>query len=107
MQTLRACAWEVVGCGGGTSLVARPPPAYVGKVVEGLAVAVEDGNNMRELLVRTTGLCINGGSWTGIPGYCRFSFALPDDLFDQALLSLRRFHHLLLPPVTTTHSTTT
>ncbi|CAA7400408.1 unnamed protein product [Spirodela intermedia] len=110
-ETLRACGWEVVGCGGGTSLVARLPPAYVGKVmVEGSAVTVaveEDGNNMREVLVRATGLCINSGSWTGIPGYCRFSFALPDDLFDQALHSIRRFHQLLLTSAIASHSTTT
>lgn len=44
-----------------------------------------DDSNIREVMVEATGLCINSSSWTGIPGYCRFTIALEESEFQQAL----------------------
>lgn len=35
-----------------------------------------NGCNIREAILRSTGLCISSSKWTRIPDYCRFSFAL-------------------------------
>ena len=50
---------------------------------------------IREAIAKTTGLCINSGSWTGIPGYCRFTFALEDSEFEQALALLVKFKSIV------------
>lgn len=50
-----------------------------------------DASNFREAILRATGLCINSDLWTGIPGYCRFTFALEDSEFEQALDCIVRF----------------
>lgn len=44
-----------------------------------------DDSNIRDVIHKATGLCINSGSWTGIPGYCRFTIALEEGKFEQAL----------------------
>lgn len=54
-----------------------------------------DDSNIREAMLKTTGLCINSGSWTGIPGYCRFTIALEDKKFEQALQCITRFHKMV------------
>ncbi|PWA40475.1 Aminotransferase, class I/classII [Artemisia annua] len=44
---------------------------------------------------RATGLCINGASWTGIPGYCRFTLALKDADFDRVLECIVKIKELV------------
>lgn len=107
VQTLESCGWEVLESHAGVSMVAKPS-AYLNKVVE-LKQASKDGgstetttafetkindSNIREAILRATGLCINSASWTGIPGYCRFTFALQDSEFGQALDSIVKFKDL-------------
>ncbi|KAG9158300.1 hypothetical protein Leryth_000436 [Lithospermum erythrorhizon] len=50
-----------------------------------------DSTNIREAMLRSTGLCINSASWTGIPDYCRFTMALENNDFDRALDCIRKF----------------
>ncbi|XP_072950452.1 methionine S-methyltransferase [Typha angustifolia] len=96
MKTLKSCGWDVVGCCGGISLVAKPT-AYLGKMlkVEGFEAKLED-TNFREAVLRATGLCINSGSWTGIPNYCRLTFALESAEFEKALECITQFKKLVL-----------
>lgn len=101
-KTLLDCGWDVIDCAGGVSMVARPT-AYEGKTIhlrQPLSNATHevklDERNIREAIMRTTGLCINSSSWTGIPGYCRFAMALDEDQFQQALQLLLKFKNFVL-----------
>lgn len=98
-QTLESCGWEVIEACGGVSVLAKPS-AYLSKSIK----LEKDGStweaklndtNIREAMLRATGLCINGPSWTGIPGYCRFTLALEDGDFDRALDCIVRFKQIV------------
>lgn len=96
IQTLESCGWEAaIGCGG-ISMLAKPT-AYMGKAFKAAGFDGElDASNIREAILRATGLCINSSSWTGIPGYCRFSFALERGEFERAMGCIARFKELVL-----------
>lgn len=108
LQTLESCGWEVLESHAGVSMVAKPS-AYLNKVIK-LKYPSKDGgsaetttayeikindSNIREAILRATGLGINSASWTGIPGYCRFTFALEDSEFGQALDCIIKFKDLI------------
>lgn len=100
-ETLEECGWEVLEAYAGVSMVAKPS-AYLGKMIkikdkESYTTweAKLDDSNIREAMVRCTGLCINSTSWTGIPGYCRFTFALEDGEFERALGCILKFKEVL------------
>lgn len=93
------CGWEVVEARAGVSVIAKPL-FYIGKKVEvneegSLWNACLNDTNIREAMVRATGLCINGPSWTGIPGYFRFTLALHDTDFERALDCIIKFKELV------------
>ncbi|GAV63317.1 Aminotran_1_2 domain-containing protein/Methyltransf_18 domain-containing protein [Cephalotus follicularis] len=108
-QTLKKCGWEVIESRAGISMVAKPS-TYLNKVVKlersptdggsaensatNYEVKLED-STIRDAIVRTTGLCINSGSWTGIPGYCRFTIALEDTEFERALECIVKFKNII------------
>lgn len=96
MKTLQSCGWDVPGSRGGISMLAKPT-AYIGKSfnADGFEGKL-DGCNIREAILRSTGLCINSSSWTGIPDYCRFSFALEGGEFERAMDCITRFKELVL-----------
>ncbi|KQK08124.1 methionine S-methyltransferase isoform X2 [Brachypodium distachyon] len=96
MKTLESCGWGAVGCHGGISMLAKPT-AYIGKSlkVDGFEGKL-DGCNIREAILRSNGLCISSSSWTGIPDYCRFSFALESGEFDRAMDCITQFRDLVL-----------
>lgn len=94
-QTLQNCGWEVLEAHAGLSMVAKPS-AYLGKSIkisENSATweGMLDDSNIREAVLKSTGLCINSASWTGIPGYCRFTIALEDGEFERALNCIVQF----------------
>ncbi|KAE8797653.1 methionine S-methyltransferase [Hordeum vulgare] len=95
-KTLESCGWDVVGGHGGISMLAKPT-AYIGRSfkIDGFEGEL-DGCNIREAILRSTGLCISSSKWTGIPDYCRFSFALESSEFDRAMDSILRFRGLVL-----------
>ncbi|XP_038709067.1 methionine S-methyltransferase [Tripterygium wilfordii] len=108
-QTLEDCGWEVIESRGGVSMVAKPS-SYLNKVVKLKNLPAVGGNtangaatdeiklddsNIRETIVKTTNLCINSGSWTGISGYCRFTFALEESKFEQALNCIVKFKNII------------
>ncbi|GAY62710.1 hypothetical protein CUMW_219970 [Citrus unshiu] len=105
-QALENCGWEVVQSCSGVSMVAKPS-AYLNKTVKisrhsagsGEKTATEqiklDDSNIREAIVKATGLCINSGSWTGIPGYCRFTIALEESEFERALDCIAKFKSIV------------
>lgn len=99
---LEKSGWEVIEPSAGISMVAKPK-AYLNKTVkvkagegegEGEEVELTD-SNMRDVFLSHTGVCLNSGSWTGIPGYCRFTFALEDSEFDKAIESIAQFKSVL------------
>lgn len=80
-------------------MVAKPT-AYIGKAIKikkdaNVWEAKIDDSNIREAMLRATGLCINGASWTGIPGYCRFTIALEENDFGHALDCILWFDKLI------------
>ena len=95
-QTLESCGWDVaIGCGG-ISMLAKPT-AYIGKPFKADGFEGKlDASNIREAILKATGLCINSSSWTGIPDYCRFSFALESGEFERAMGCIARFKELVL-----------
>ena len=105
-QAVENCGWEVVQSCSGVSMVAKPS-AYLNKTVKisrhssgsGEKTATEqiklDDSNIREAIVKATGLCINSGLWTGIPGYCRFTFALEESEFERALDCIAKFKSIV------------
>ncbi|CAH9112051.1 unnamed protein product [Cuscuta epithymum] len=97
-ETLENCGWDVLEAHSGVSLVAKPT-AYLGKTIKvnkdsNSWEAKIDDSNIRESMFRSTGLCINSSSWTGLPGFCRFAFALEDCEFDRALACIVKFKEL-------------
>ncbi|XP_047982422.1 methionine S-methyltransferase-like [Salvia hispanica] len=98
-QTLENSGWEVLDAEAGVSMVAKPS-AYLGKTIKlndasGSREIKLDDTNIRDALLSSTGLCINSASWTGIPGYCRFTIALQDQDFNRALDCITRFKSLV------------
>ncbi|XP_039173249.1 methionine S-methyltransferase-like [Eucalyptus grandis] len=103
-ETLEENRWDVLEPCAGLSMVAKPS-VYLDKTLsikptpkdgvcaeEGSTYDIKiDNSNIREALLRSTGLCINSSSWTGIPGYCRFTIALDENEFDQALGCIVKF----------------
>lgn len=91
---------------GGVSIVAKPS-AYLNRVVKikhspkddmENATTCEvrlDDSNIREAILKSTGLCINSGLWTGIPGYCRFTIALGESDFERALDCIIKFKDII------------
>ncbi|PKA56635.1 Methionine S-methyltransferase [Apostasia shenzhenica] len=95
-EMLSKCGWDVISSRGGVSMVAKPS-AYLGKTVKISGFESKlDGSNIREAVLRTTGLCINSSSWTGIPDYCRFSFGLEATEFERSLECISHFANLVL-----------
>ncbi|KAI3915540.1 hypothetical protein MKW92_044587, partial [Papaver armeniacum] len=105
-ETLQKCGWEVLGSCAGVPMVAKPS-ASLGKklkltngTLEGNGPAkgyevILDDSNIREAILKATGLCINSGLWTGIPSYCRFTFGMENTEFDKALECIVRFNELI------------
>ncbi|XP_037442006.1 methionine S-methyltransferase-like [Triticum dicoccoides] len=95
-KTLESCGWDVVGGDGGISMLAKPT-AYISRSfkIDGFEGKL-DGCNIREAVLRSTGLCISSSKWTGIPDYCRFSFALETSEFERAMDCIIRFRELVL-----------
>lgn len=92
----------------GVSVVAKPS-AYLNKTIK-LNISPKgeggqgnvtkeitlDDSNIRNAILNATGLCINSGCWTGIPGYCRFNIALEENDFRKALDCIRKFREVAL-----------
>lgn len=107
-ETLEKCGWDVLESCAGISMVAKPS-AYLNKTLKlknapkvgggtenGTTYEVKlDDINIREAIFKATGLCINSSSWTGIPGYCRFTFALEDTKFERALDCIVKFKDIV------------
>ncbi|CAM8941473.1 unnamed protein product [Rhodiola kirilowii] len=102
-KTLESCGWDVVESYAGVSMVAKPS-AYLNKTIRTEDTTSKDGSsktmkiddsNIREGILNTTGLCINRGSWTGIAGYCRFSIALEEGEFEEALKRIQKFSSMI------------
>lgn len=94
-SVLEDCGWEPLLSRAGLFLVARPT-FYEDKTLEvdvdGTTRTLRlDGDQLVEALFRTTGVLINGPTWTGVARYFRFVVAVPDDVFEAALQGLRRF----------------
>lgn len=105
-ETLEKCGWDVLEPQGGISMVAKPT-AYLNKVIKIRDSPKEDGKAtstyevklddsvFREAMVKSSGLCINSGLWTGIPGYCRFTLALEESDFERALDCINKFQDVI------------
>ncbi|KAL1558802.1 mitochondrial metal transporter, variant 2 [Salvia divinorum] len=98
-QRLEACGWEVLEAQAGVSIIAKPL-TLLGKTIkikkgESTYEFKLDDSNLREAMLRATGLCINSASWTGIPGYCCFMMALDDSDFERSLECISNFKSLV------------
>ncbi|CAF4206170.1 unnamed protein product [Rotaria sordida] len=98
-KTLTECGWKILPSQGGLFMVASPAN-YFNKVIEvssssGKFSYTVNGSNIHKALFYTTGLLINNDIWTGIKGYCRFVLSVSADVFEKALLAVRKFHALV------------
>ncbi|OIV96253.1 hypothetical protein TanjilG_14930 [Lupinus angustifolius] len=99
-EALEKNGWDVVESCAGVSIVAKPS-AYLNKAVkvnmgnDTIEITLDD-SNIRNAILKATGLCINSGSWTGIPGYCRFNIALEENDFKKALDCIAKFKEVVL-----------
>ncbi|KAG4939927.1 hypothetical protein JHK87_043798 [Glycine soja] len=107
-EVLQKSGWDVLESCAGVSVVAKPS-AYLNKTIK-LKISLEgeashgsatkeiklDDSNIRTVILKATGLCINSGSWTGIPGYCRFNIALEENDFKKALDCILKFKEVAL-----------
>ncbi|CAA0833572.1 Methionine S-methyltransferase [Striga hermonthica] len=98
-QTLETSGWEVLEAQAGISILAKPS-AYLGKTIKIKKGTTTqeiklDDKNIREAMLRSTGLCINSASWTEIPGYCRLTIALEEGDFRRALDCISKFRILV------------
>ncbi|XP_022942401.1 methionine S-methyltransferase-like isoform X2 [Cucurbita moschata] len=96
-ETLGSCGWDVLEPHAGFSTVAKPT-LYSNKTTR-LKNAIDyevklDDSNIRGAILKATGLCINSSSWTGIPGYCRFTIALEESEFQKALDCIAEFKRI-------------
>ena len=98
-RELEACGWEVLPPAGGLFLVARPS-AYLGRSLEvetgaggesGRRTLTLDGQTIADALFWSERLMINGSTWTGIPNWCRFVFAVEENELEEGLRRLRSF----------------
>ncbi|XP_023536772.1 methionine S-methyltransferase-like isoform X1 [Cucurbita pepo subsp. pepo] len=97
-ETLESCGWDVLEPHAGFSMVAKPT-LYLNKTTR-LKNAIDyevklDDSNIRGAILKATGLCINSSSWTGIPGYCRFTIALEESEFQKALDCIAEFKRIV------------
>lgn len=97
LQLLKECGWDVVEPQGGISMVASPS-AYEGKAVKGDTYGIKSLNsdNIRDAILKVTGLSISSSSWTGIPNYCRFMLALSEGDFAASCKALQKFKEHVL-----------
>ena len=74
------------------------PAAYEGKSVKGGSYGTKalGSDNIRDAILKVTGLSISSSSWTGIPSYCCFVIALSDDDFAASCEVLKKFKELVL-----------
>ncbi|KAL2342285.1 hypothetical protein Fmac_010225 [Flemingia macrophylla] len=107
-EVLEKSGWDVLESCAGVSVVAKPS-AYLNKTIK-LKISPEsegshgsankeiklDDSNIRNAILKATGLCIKSGSWTGIPGYCRFNISLEENDFKKALDCIIKFKEVAL-----------
>ena len=74
------------------------PWAYEGKCVKGGSYGNKalGSDNIRDAILKVTGLSISSSSWTGIPNYCRFMIALSEEDFSASCKALQKFKDLVL-----------
>ncbi|KAF6140359.1 hypothetical protein GIB67_006212 [Kingdonia uniflora] len=89
-EILLKCEWDVVECCDGVSMVAKPS-VHLGTTSNLKLHLKLNDSNIRETILKSIGLCINSGSWTGIPGYYRLTFALEDGVFEKVGLHETRW----------------
>ncbi|CAL0301017.1 unnamed protein product [Lupinus luteus] len=99
-EVLEKNGWDVLESHAGVSIMAKPS-AYLNKAVKvnmgnGTTEITLDDSNIRNVILKVTGLCINSGSWTGIPGYCRFNIALEENDFKKALDCIAKLKEVAL-----------
>jgi methionine S-methyltransferase len=99
-RELAARGWTPLRPRGGLFLVARPS-AYLGKRFrwprsDGATEVVLDADTIVRALFESTGLLINGATWTGLPGFCRFVHSVAEADFERALRCLAKFQSLAL-----------
>lgn len=96
-KLLKECGWDIVEPLGGISMVASPS-AYEGKCVKGGSYGNKalSSDNIRDAILKVTGLSISSSSWTGIPNYGRFMLALSEEDFSASCKALQKFKELVL-----------
>lgn len=90
---LHRTGWEVLTPQAGLFLVAKPQKMLNRSAKHPLTgfPTVLTGDSIPELLFHTTGVAINGSSWTGLPDYCRFVLSTSDHTFKTAMQRLEAF----------------
>ncbi|MEY2988559.1 MAG: hypothetical protein RJB13_2080 [Pseudomonadota bacterium] len=89
---LVSLGWEVVEPEGGLFVCALPRK-YIGTGIKSMdsETLTSAADAVAESLFTTTGLLINGSTWTGLPGYLRFVVSVSENEFASAVKKLQEF----------------
>lgn len=104
-EVLSKNGWEPIIPSGGLCLLARPVN-FEGKTItyslfkadrsdgqEVVSKTVElNSESIAEALFHVVGVTVNSSGWTGVPGFCRFVFAIDEQEFDVGLKRLQEFY---------------
>ncbi len=95
VEKLRDRGWSPLPPEGGLFVMAHPSQ-LLGQTRSGLGPGgdetwVLNEDNIATALFYRTGLLVNGGRWTGLPGHCRFVLSVDEEEFERALTALDRF----------------
>lgn len=84
--------WEVVEPEGGL-FVCATPKKYLGSALKsiGSSELTSAADGIANSIFKTTGLLINGSTWTGLPGYVRFVVSVDENEFASAVKKLQEF----------------
>jgi len=91
-EHLTRLGWEVVKPEGGLFVCASPR-----KYLNGIAQSADSNartsaaDSIADAIFKSTGLLINGSTWTGLPGYLRFVVSVEENEFASAVKKLQEF----------------
>lgn len=91
-ETLSSLGWDVIEPQGGL-FVCASPTKYLGSSAhsQDSGALTEAADAIAAALHKTTGLLVNGSTWTGLPGYLRFVMSVEENEFASAVKKLQEF----------------
>jgi methionine S-methyltransferase len=86
--------WDVLPPEGGLFLIASPA-SLIGKkycLLSSNQELIIDATTISRVFHDAINVLINNDEWTGIPSYCRFVLSVKDEVFEESLKRIEKFH---------------